>query len=131
MVERSQQRITQTNNSEAASKYTASLVKNNVTKDMFLSGSGNAYISSMQLENPERESKKKIIPANILVSFINFMKRVVEVLLPLGNMVYAYPVYAIKVRSWMDYFLGRKVVDSILGSNGVFKLVLLLEKVSF
>lgn len=96
-------------------------------------GSGDSSMNYFQFKKPHVEAKEKqgkSVFLNILMSIIKFMSRIVEVLLPIGNMVFTYPSYAIKVRAWMDYLLGTQVVDTILGSNGVFKLVLLLEEAS-
>lgn len=123
-----QHRISQT---EGIRDAAASPVKSNgVTKDLCMLGSNDAQENPIQFEKLKTVPQEKSILPNILISFIDFIKRVVEVLLPIGNMVYVYPAYAIKIRSWMDYFFGGQVVDTILGSDGIFKLVLLLEKVS-
>lgn len=126
-----QHRISQTEGIKDAAEHAASPVKSNgVTKDLCMLGSNDAEENPVQFEKLKIVPQEKSILPNILISLIDFIKRVVEVLLPIGNMVYVYPAYAIKIRSWMDYFLGGQVVDTILGSNGIFKLVLLLEKVS-
>lgn len=86
-------------------------------------------MNDFQFKKPHVEARQgKSMFLDIIISIIKFVSRIVEVLLPIGNMVFTYPSYAIKVRSWMDYLLGTQVVDNILGSNGVFKLVLLLEE---
>ncbi|KAK8374179.1 hypothetical protein O3P69_018915 [Scylla paramamosain] len=64
---------------------------------------------------------------DIIDTTIDIIRGIFEVVLPVISLVFAYPACAISVRAWMDYLFGTQIVEAALGTEGLYKTILLLE----
>ncbi|XP_045109433.1 uncharacterized protein LOC123503596 isoform X1 [Portunus trituberculatus] len=67
----------------------------------------------------------------VLDTTIDIIRGIFEVVLPIVSLVFAYPACAINVRAWMDYLFGTQIVEAALGTEGLYKTILLLENPNF
>lgn len=125
--EHAQQRTLQTDDSLNASNHNVvSTGPNDEAKRV--SGSASTNVSAAHPGKYVTRNNKNPTNNYNFIYIIKKIKDIVEILLPVVNIVSSYPSYAISVRSWMDYFFGSQTVEHVLGSQGVFKVILLLEK---
>ena len=91
----------------------------------------NIYVNASHSEKHSTpNSKASRSNYSILDTTIDIMRGIFEVVLPIVSLVFAYPASAISIRAWMDYLFGTEIVEAALGSEGLYKTLLILENFS-
>lgn len=101
----------------------------NTSNRSVVSGSSRTTdVSPSHSDKYVKQNNKRSKNIHNFLYIVDVIKNIAEVLLPAINIVYLYPSYAISVRSWLDYLIGSHTVNTLFGSQGVFKTILLLEE---